>query len=42
MEKLIDEIGCSDLAIDKVFGVGLLENKMPKCRIIIARLTYMR
>jgi hypothetical protein len=42
MEKLIDEIGWSDSAIDKVFGVGLLENKMPKCWIIIARLSYMR
>ena len=42
MEKLIDEIGCSDLAIDKVFGGGVLDNKMPKYRIIIARPSYMR
>jgi hypothetical protein len=42
MEKLNDEIGCSDLAVDKVFGVGVLEYKMPKCRIIIARPSYLR
>jgi hypothetical protein len=42
MEKLIDEIDCSDLAIDRVFGVGVYENKMPKCRIIVARPSFVR
>jgi hypothetical protein len=42
MEKLIDEIDCSDLAIDRVFGVGVFENKMPKCRIIVARPSFVR